>query len=91
MSCGEPHDTECAEILDRVYLFLDREMGEEITAYAVVEEHLDECTPCLRKYDLEREIKSMLARSCGCEHAPDELRERVLARIREARVQATEG
>jgi len=23
MSCGEPHDTDCAEILERVYVFLD--------------------------------------------------------------------
>lgn len=90
MSCGEPHDVDCAEILERVYLFLDREMGEEVSAYAAVEEHLDECTPCLRKYDLEREVKAMLARSCGCDHAPEELRQRVLMRIRELRVQVNE-
>lgn len=90
MSCGEPHDVDCSEILDRVYLFLDHEMGDEVTAYAAIEEHLDECAPCLRKYDLEREVKAMLARSCGCEHAPEELRQRVLMRIRELRVQISE-
>ena len=89
MSCGEPHDVDCSEILDRVYLFLDHEMSDDV-AYAAIEEHLDECTPCLRKYDLEREVKAMLARSCGCDHAPEELRRRVLLRIRELRVQITE-
>jgi mycothiol system anti-sigma-R factor len=90
MSCGEPHDVDCREILERVYLFLDHELGDEVAAYAMVEEHLDECSPCLRKYDLEREVKAMLARSCGCDHAPEQLRERVLMRIRELRVQIDE-
>lgn len=87
MSCGEPHDVDCTEILERVYLFLDHELGDEVAMYATVEEHLDECTPCLRKYDLEREVKALLARSCGCDLAPDQLRERVLTKIRELRVQ----
>jgi mycothiol system anti-sigma-R factor len=91
MSCGDPHDTDCAEILDRVYVFLDHEMGEETAAYAKIEEHLDECAPCLRKYDLERAVRDVVARSCGCDHAPDELRERVLTQIREVRIQISEG
>lgn len=91
MSCGEPHDTDCAEILDRVYVFLDHEMGNEATAYAKIEEHLDECAPCLRKYDLERAVKDVLARSCACEHAPEELRRKVLTQIRTIRVQISES
>ncbi len=89
MSCGEPHEVDCSEILDRVYLFLDHEMAGDMS-YSVIEQHLDECAPCLRKYDLEREVKALLARSCGCEHAPEELRQRVLMRIRELRVQITD-
>jgi mycothiol system anti-sigma-R factor len=91
MSCGEPHDTDCADILDRVYVFIDREMGDEVAAYAVVEEHLDECAPCLRKYDLERVVKALVARSCQGEHAPDELRQRVLTRIQQIRVEMIES
>jgi mycothiol system anti-sigma-R factor len=90
MSCGEPHDVDCSEILERVYVFLDHEMGDEASAYAAIEEHLDECGPCLDKFDLERAIRAMVARSCGCEHAPEELKQRVLARIRQIRVQVTE-
>ncbi|MGH8776006.1 MAG: mycothiol system anti-sigma-R factor [Jiangellaceae bacterium] len=90
MSCGEPHDTDCVDVLDRVYVFLDHEMGDERVTYALIEEHLDECAPCLRKYDLERVVKALVARSCQCEHAPDELRQRVLTRIREIRVEISE-
>ena len=28
MSCGEPHETDCSEILDHLYEFLDREMPD---------------------------------------------------------------
>jgi mycothiol system anti-sigma-R factor len=88
MSCGQPHETDCAEILDRVYLFLDRELDDdEDISYSAVEQHLDECAPCLRKYDLENVVKALVARSCGCERAPAELRQRVLTRIQQIRVE----
>lgn len=90
MSCGEPHDTDCVEILDRVYVFLDHEMPDGPAAYALVEEHLDECAPCLRKYDLERVVKALVARSCS-EHAPEALRQRVLTRIKEIRLEIIES
>ncbi len=52
--------------------------------------HLDVCGPCLAKYDLQRTVKALVARSCS-ESAPDELRERVLLSIRQVQVQITEG
>jgi mycothiol system anti-sigma-R factor len=90
MSCGHPHDTDCAEVLDRVYVFLDHEMSDESVSYAKIEEHLDECAPCLRKYDLERAVRAVVARCCGRDHAPDELRAKVLTKIRAVRVQINE-
>jgi mycothiol system anti-sigma-R factor len=65
-------------------------MSDEPASYAIVEEHLDECAPCLRKYDLERVVKELVARSCACEQAPEELRQRVLTRIQEIRVEIAE-
>ena len=41
------------------------------------------------EYDLQRTVKALVARSCS-EAAPEELRERVLLRIREVQVQITE-
>ena len=84
MSCGDPHDMDCTEVLALVYGFLDGEMGEEDRDR--IRQHLDECSPCLRQYGLERMVKSLLARSCGCEHAPERLRTQVVTRIREITV-----
>jgi mycothiol system anti-sigma-R factor len=85
MSCGKPHETSCSEVLDRVYGYLDGEMGEKDRIK--IQEHLDDCTPCLREYGLEEAVKRLVAKHCGCDPVPTQLREKVLVRIRE--VQAT--
>ena len=51
--------------------------------------HLDACNPCLEKYDLQRTVKAVVARSCS-EAAPDELRQRVMVQIRAVQVRITE-
>ena len=46
MSCGDPHETPCSEVLEAVYLYLD---GEQDTSHREkVRIHLDECAPCSR-------------------------------------------
>ncbi|MGA9748661.1 MAG: mycothiol system anti-sigma-R factor [Nocardioides sp.] len=87
MSCGEHHDTDCSEVLDRVFSFIDNEL--KTADKAEIEQHLDECLPCLQKYDLERTVKALVARSCS-EHAPETLREKVLLRIRSVQVEIHE-
>ncbi|MFF0296976.1 mycothiol system anti-sigma-R factor [Kitasatospora sp. NPDC004615] len=79
MSCGDPHETECGEVLDHLYEFLDNEMPEGDCAKLRV--HFDECSPCLEKYGLEQAIKALIKRSCGCDDTPTDLRAKVLARI----------
>jgi len=74
----------CAEALDAVYLFLDNEIPE--TDHQKIQEHLDECGPCLAAYDLERLVKQLVFRSCSDHAAPAELRARVLTRIREVKM-----
>lgn len=81
---SEVHDAECAEILSRVYLYLDGELPERDCGQ--VRQHLDECTPCLRQYGLEEAVKSLVARSCGRETVPAEVRSKVLIRLREVSV-----
>ena len=84
MSCGEPHETNCSEVLEAVYLYLD---GEQDSVHRDgVRLHLDECAPCLRQYGLEQAVKALVARSC-CDQAPLDLRDRVLVRLREVRVE----
>ena len=84
MSCGEPHETPCSEVLEKVYLYLDGEAETHDTEHIRI--HLDECSPCLRKYGLEQAVKALVARSCA-EQAPVELRERVMFRLQQVRIE----
>ena len=85
MSCGEPHETPCSEVLEAVYLYLDGELDDEMRHK--VRHHLDECAPCLRRYGLDQAVKALVARCCGRETAPIDLRERVLMRIQQVRIE----
>ena len=80
--------TDCADYLERIVYFLDNELDEaDCTA---VQAHLDECGPCLERYDLQRTVKSVVARSCS-ESAPSGLRQRVMVQIREVQIRITEA
>jgi mycothiol system anti-sigma-R factor len=79
MSCGKPHATPCSEVLARVYTFLDGELDQG--GCFKVQEHLDECGPCLREYGLEEAVKKLVHKSCGCDPVPEDLRDKVLDRI----------
>jgi mycothiol system anti-sigma-R factor len=85
MSCGSPHETDCADVIEQVYLYLDGEIDD--TAKLKVREHLDECAPCLRKYGLEQDVKALVARCCGSDTAPEGLKERLVVRLQQVRVE----
>jgi mycothiol system anti-sigma-R factor len=85
---GEPTPGECADFLERIVYFLDNELDE--ADCSAVRLHLDSCNPCLEKYDLQRTVKAVVARSCT-EAAPDQLRQRVLLQIRRVQVEIREG
>jgi len=79
---GDSHDLECEEFLGEVYLYLDSECDE--TRRAQLQQHMNECPGCLTKYGLERDIKALIGRCCGGDRAPESLRSRVQAQIRQA-------
>jgi len=87
MSGANEHE-DCADYLERIVYFLDNELDE--ADCSAVQVHLEECGPCLEKYDLQRTVKAVVARSCS-EAAPDQLRQRVLLQIREVQVRISEG
>ncbi len=87
MSCGNHHDKDCSEVLQDLFFFLDHELAD--ADCAEIEQHLHECHPCLEKYDLEKTVKALVARSCP-EHAPEGLRDRVLLRIHQVQVEITQ-
>jgi len=81
---GNVQDTDCSEVLGRVFYFLDNELDQADCAQ--IQHHLDECGPCLARYDLERTVKTLVARSCS-EVAPEGLRRRVQLSIQQVQVQ----
>ncbi|HYS39198.1 MAG TPA: mycothiol system anti-sigma-R factor, partial [Pseudonocardiaceae bacterium] len=89
MSCGKPHETDCSQVIAEVWLLLDHECSAE--RRRKLEQHLDECGPCLEQFGIEEHLKALLARKCGGEHAPDALKEKLRASIRQVVVQQPDG
>ncbi|GAA2094370.1 mycothiol system anti-sigma-R factor [Actinomadura alba] len=89
MSCGNPHETPCDEVLAQVYAYLDGELGQG--GCEDVRQHLDECSPCLREYGLEEVVKKLVGKSCGCDPVPADLRDKVLGRIQQVRAEIAEA
>lgn len=85
MSCGQPHDIDCAEVIERVYLYLDGEIDEDHRHE--VRGHLDECSPCLRQFGIEQEVKALVARCCGGETAPEDLKERLRGKLAQVSIE----
>ena len=85
MSCGDPHETPCSEVLDAVYLYLDGEQDSK--HHEMVRLHLDECSPCLRQYGLEEEVKRLVHRSCRHETVPAGLRDKIMIRLEQVTVE----
>ena len=84
---ADPSASECADYLERIVYFLDNELDQ--ADCNAVQVHLDTCNPCLERYDLQRTVKSIVARSCA-EKAPDELRSRVMVQLREVQVRLSD-
>lgn len=89
MSCGKPHETDCTQLLAEVWLLLDDECSPE--RRRKLEQHLDECDPCLEQYGLEEHLKELLARKCGGEHAPAALKAKLRASLHQVVVEQSDG
>lgn len=86
MSAEAQH--ECVDYVEQIVYLLDNELDE--TDVVVVRRHLQECGPCLEKYDVQRAMKSLVARSCA-ESAPPELRDRIRLAITQVQVTWSES
>ena len=83
---NDEHDeAACGEVIDQVYLYLDLECSED--RRVLIQKHLDECSGCLREYGIEHEVKALVARCCGDETAPRELRDRLRVKLDQLEVQ----
>lgn len=80
-SCNEP---DCSKVLDQVYEYLDGELSE--SDLVQIRQHLDDCSPCLQQYDLDVALKALVRRCCQ-ETAPADLRDRIMIKITEVRIE----
>ena len=88
-AAGGAARTDCSEALLRVYEYLDGELGPD--EVAKIQAHLDECGPCLKEYDLDTTLKSLIKRSCESERAPEALRMTIMSRISMTVIQVDRG
>ena len=79
MTSSEHDEVDCSSALLQVYQYLDGEMDADDCAR--IREHLAQCGPCLKEYDVDQMLKTLVRRSCGCESAPTQLRMQIMARI----------
>lgn len=75
----DKHGTDCAEVILRLFEYVDNEAGPEDCE--AIKGHLDECGPCLMEYERDLLLKSLVRRACHAERAPSALRMQVLSRI----------
>nr|WP_269088105.1 mycothiol system anti-sigma-R factor [Mycobacteroides abscessus] len=71
-------------MIAEVWTLLDGECSPESSAR--LRHHLEECPGCLQHYGIEEQIKTLVARKCGGEKAPDGLRERLKLKISQTTV-----
>ncbi|SFT40727.1 mycothiol system anti-sigma-R factor [Geodermatophilus amargosae] len=75
MSADHEHASSCDDVLSHVFEFLDHETDD--ARRAVIAEHLEDCSPCLRQFGIEQEFKALVRRRCGGDPTPMGLRDRI--------------
>lgn len=65
----------CQECLDHMWQYIDGEL--DLVSTGELQRHLDQCRECFTEAELERRLKDMMRRACGCEQAPARLRDRL--------------
>jgi len=76
---SEHNEFDCSRARLQLYEYLDGEMAPDDCAK--IREHLAQCGPCLREYDLDQMLKALVRRSCSAETAPTQLRMQIMSRI----------
>ena len=77
---GEPVEIHsCDDVLSHVFEFLDHETND--ARRAVIAEHLEDCSPCLRQFGIEQEFKALVKRRCGGDAPPPGLRDRIKVQL----------
>lgn len=78
-SSGDDLESDCAQVIAEVWSLLDGECTA--ATREKLRRHLEDCPGCLRHYGVEERIKTLIARKCSGEKAPQNLIERVRMEI----------
>ena len=54
--------SECNETLRELYLYLDGELTDSDRVH--IQQHLDDCSPCLEAFDFEAELRLVVRNRC---------------------------
>ncbi|MCU1372509.1 MAG: anti-sigma factor [Ilumatobacteraceae bacterium] len=65
---------DCNETLRELYLYLDGQLTDDDRVH--IQQHLDDCSPCLEAYDFEAELRIVVKSRCF-EEVPEALRARI--------------
>ena len=69
---------DCNETLRELYQYLDGELSDADRSH--IQQHLDDCSPCLAAYDFEAELRIVVRNRCT-DQVPDALRARIAKAI----------
>jgi anti-sigma factor (TIGR02949 family) len=73
---------DCEQVVKQLWDYLDGELTDD--KMSEVRAHLKACRGCFPHFDFEREFLEAIAKCKGEQAAPEELRRRVLAKLRKA-------
>ncbi|HMS88084.1 MAG: mycothiol system anti-sigma-R factor [Acidimicrobiales bacterium] len=73
--------SECNETLRELYLYLDGELTDSDRVH--IQQHLDDCSPCLEAFDFEAELRLVVRNRC-VDQVPESLRDRIAQAIQES-------
>lgn len=77
---GNQAELDCAGARERLFDFLDRELGPEVEA--MIQAHLEKCGHCFREADFERRFLETLQAARDADVCPAKLRSRVREALR---------
>jgi mycothiol system anti-sigma-R factor len=81
---GEQERPSCEDALTELYTFLDGELTAEKREH--IAHHLDDCNPCLERYDFEAELRIVISTKCK-ESVPESLKAKIAATLAELQIE----
>lgn len=77
MNTHDNHDG-CQELIDALYGYVEGNCAK--SQRDLVQKKVEECPRCLELLGIEQQVRQLLRQRCG-EHAPQELRSRIVSEL----------